>query len=159
MKEVNEEKKTQFRWSKPMSKELLTFLANEVQKGNRPNNSFKSSSYVAAANAISKKFNVKCLPEHIDNHLKTVKNAWAVISKLRDKDSGFGWDDNLKMITASPTVYNTYTEVCYAVHCLCFFPPFYGLSGFSSLWCSIFAAECDSPMITPSSQILTTTMT
>ncbi|KAJ8445218.1 hypothetical protein Cgig2_024424 [Carnegiea gigantea] len=55
----------------PMSKKLLTFLANEVQKGNRPNNSFKSSSYVAAANAISKKFNVKCLPEHIDNHLKT----------------------------------------------------------------------------------------
>ncbi|KAJ8425036.1 hypothetical protein Cgig2_006496 [Carnegiea gigantea] len=24
--------------------------------------------------------------------------------------SKFGWDDNLKMITASPTVYNTYTE-------------------------------------------------
>jgi len=34
MKEVNEEKKTQFRWSKTMSKKLLTFLASEVQKGN-----------------------------------------------------------------------------------------------------------------------------
>ncbi|KAJ8422115.1 hypothetical protein Cgig2_025300 [Carnegiea gigantea] len=111
MKDVNEEKKTQFRWLKPMSKELLAFLANEVQKGNRPNNSFKSSSYVSAANAISKKFNVKCLPKHIDNDLKIVKNAWVVISKLRDKESGFGWDDNLKMITASPTLYSTYTEV------------------------------------------------
>ncbi|KAJ8428051.1 hypothetical protein Cgig2_027622 [Carnegiea gigantea] len=90
--------------------ELLIFLANEVQKENRPSNSFKSSSYVATANAISKKFNVKCLPEYIDNHLKIVKNAWAVISKLRGKESGFGWDDNLKMITASPTMYNTYTE-------------------------------------------------
>lgn len=101
-----------------MSKELLAFLANEVQKENRPNNSFKSSSYVAATNAISKKFNVKCLPEHIDNDMKTGKNAWVVISKLRDKESGFGWDDNLKMITASPTVYNTYNEVCNIVNCL-----------------------------------------
>ncbi|KAJ8425410.1 hypothetical protein Cgig2_028790 [Carnegiea gigantea] len=29
---------------------------------------------------------------------------------VRDKESGFGWDDNLKMITGSPTVHNTYTE-------------------------------------------------
>ncbi|KAJ8432336.1 hypothetical protein Cgig2_020685 [Carnegiea gigantea] len=69
---------------------------------NRPNNSFKSSSFVATVNAISKKFNVKCFLEHIDNHLKT-----AVISKLRNKESGFGWDDNLKMIIVS---YNTYTD-------------------------------------------------
>jgi len=111
MKEVNEEKKTQFQWSKTMLIELLTCLASEVQKGNRPNNSFKSSSFAAATNVISKKFNVKCLPEHIDNHLKTVKNAWGIISKLRDEEFGFGWDDNLKMITISPSVYDTYIEV------------------------------------------------
>ena len=112
MKEVNEEKKTQFRWSKTISKELLTFLASEVQKGNRPNNFFKSFSFAAVANAIPKKFNVKCLPKHIDNYLKTVKKAWGITSKLRDKESKFGWDDNLKMITVSPSVYDTYIEVC-----------------------------------------------
>ena len=120
MKEINEEKKTQFRWSMPMLKELLTFLANEVQMGNQPNNSFKSSSHVAPANAILKKFNVKCLPKDIINHLKTVKNAWAIISKLGDKESSFGWDDILKMITVSPIVYNTYTEAYNALQCLCF---------------------------------------
>ncbi|KAJ8429229.1 hypothetical protein Cgig2_009385 [Carnegiea gigantea] len=73
--------------------------------GNQPNNSFKCSSNVAATNAILKKFNVKCLPEHIDNHLHTVKNAWAVISKLRDREFDFAWDDNVKMITISPTAY------------------------------------------------------
>ncbi|KAJ8423350.1 hypothetical protein Cgig2_026110 [Carnegiea gigantea] len=98
MKEVNEAKKTQFRWSKSMSKELLTFLANEVQKGNRPNNSFKSSSYVAPANAISKKFDVKCSPEHIDNHLSIVKNAWVVISKLRDKDSVVSFNRRIQLM-------------------------------------------------------------
>ncbi|KAJ8434613.1 hypothetical protein Cgig2_025039 [Carnegiea gigantea] len=101
MKEVNEEEKTQFWWSKPMSKELLTFLANEVSKENRPNNSFKSSSYVAVANAISKK----------------------------DKEFDFGWDDNLKMITRSPTVYNTYADVCTQFTIYDFFV-FYGLFGF-----------------------------
>lgn len=50
----NEEKKGNFRWSKQMSKELLVFLAEEVRKGNRPNNTFKTSSFVAAAKNISK---------------------------------------------------------------------------------------------------------
>jgi len=34
MKEVSEDKKTQFRWSNAMSKELLKFLADEVKKEN-----------------------------------------------------------------------------------------------------------------------------
>jgi len=59
MKEVNEENKTQFQCSKYMSKELLTFLASEVQKKNQPNDSVKSSSFAAAENAISKKFSIK----------------------------------------------------------------------------------------------------
>lgn len=109
-KESMDEKKSQFRWSKPMSKVLLTFLASEVRKGHRPNNVFKSSSLLAAANEISKKFDCKCLPDHVDNHLRTVKGAWAIISKLRDKDSGFGWDDKIKMIRASPSVYDSYIQ-------------------------------------------------
>jgi len=32
MKEVNEEKKTQFRWSKTMSKEVLNFLAMKFKR-------------------------------------------------------------------------------------------------------------------------------
>lgn len=109
-KSLNDDKKTQFQWLSSMSRELLTFLAGEVKKGNRPNNTFKPISFVAAGEFISMKFNVKCLPEHIDNHLKTMETTWGVISKLRNKDSGFGWDDNLKMILASPTTYDAYIE-------------------------------------------------
>ena len=112
MKEISEDKKTQFRWSKPMSKELLKFLADEVKKGNRPNNFFKTSSFVAAANMISKKFDIKCLPDHVENHLRTVKNTWGIIAKLRNQ-SGCGWDENMKMIRMSPDVYSTYVEVYY----------------------------------------------
>ena len=82
MKEVSEDKKTQFRWSKPMSKELLKFLADEVKKGNRPNNTFKSSSFVTVTDMISKKFNVKYLSDHVDNHLRTVETAWGIIQNF-----------------------------------------------------------------------------
>ena len=117
MKEISEAKKTQFRWFKPMSKELLKFLADEVEKGNRPNNFFKSSSFVTAANMISKKFDVKCLSNHVDNHLRIVKTTWGVIAKLRNQ-YGCGWDKNMKMIRMSPDVC-TYVEVC-CLTCACF---------------------------------------
>ncbi|KAL2935347.1 L10-interacting MYB domain-containing protein [Bienertia sinuspersici] len=102
-------KKVHFRWSKNMSKELLEFLAEEVSKGNRPNNTFRTSSFVAAAKVISEKFQVNCTADHVENHMKTVRNTWATISIVRN-NSGFGWSNNLKMITASPTAYDTYIK-------------------------------------------------
>ncbi|GAB4844621.1 hypothetical protein Ancab_038022 [Ancistrocladus abbreviatus] len=99
--------KKQHRWTKAMSRRLLKILADEVKKGNRPNNTFKTSSFTLAAKRISEEFGVKCLPDHVDNHLKTLRNSWTMIYKLRG-NSGFGWDENLKMITASPKAYTAY---------------------------------------------------
>ncbi|EEF28337.1 conserved hypothetical protein, partial [Ricinus communis] len=48
----------------------------------------------------NKKFKVKCLHEHVENHLKTVKNERATISTLQAKN-GFRWDD-----TATKYVYD-----------------------------------------------------
>ncbi|KAJ8423645.1 hypothetical protein Cgig2_006676 [Carnegiea gigantea] len=68
------------------------------------------SSFVAAPDMISKKFNVKCLSDRVGNHLRTVKTAWVIIAKLRSQ-SGCGWDENMMMIRMSPDVCNTYVEV------------------------------------------------
>ncbi|KAJ8438837.1 hypothetical protein Cgig2_023029 [Carnegiea gigantea] len=68
------------------------------------------SSFVAIADMISKKFNVKCLSDHVDNHLRTMKTAWGIMAKLQSQ-SGYGWDENMRMIRMSPDVYNTYVEV------------------------------------------------
>ena len=81
MKEVSKDKKTQFRWSKLMSKELLRFLTNEVKKANRPNYNFKSSSFVATVDTISKKFNVKCQLDHVDGYLRTAKTSYNIIAE------------------------------------------------------------------------------
>ncbi|KAJ8440249.1 hypothetical protein Cgig2_001584 [Carnegiea gigantea] len=69
----------------------------------------ESSSFVGAADMISKKFSIKCLLDHVDNHLRIVKTTWGIIAKLRNQ-SGHGWDENMRMIRMSPDVYNTYVE-------------------------------------------------
>ncbi|KAH7857727.1 hypothetical protein Vadar_015936 [Vaccinium darrowii] len=104
MTKKSEGKGKQFSWSKPMERVLLEVLADEVKIGNRPNNTFRTSSFNRVSTVIAKKFQVECSSDHIEHHLRIVKTAWGVIDQLRDK-SGFGWDDNMKMITASPSVY------------------------------------------------------
>ncbi|KAJ8440439.1 hypothetical protein Cgig2_006492 [Carnegiea gigantea] len=66
--------------------------------------------YINTADMISKKFNVKCLSDHIDNYLRTVKTTWGIIAKLRSQSS-CGWDENMRMIHMSLDVYNTYVKV------------------------------------------------
>ena len=60
----------------------LNFLAKEVKEGNQSNKNFKSSSFAVERKMISKTFDVKCLPDHVDNHLRVVKTAWGIIDKL-----------------------------------------------------------------------------
>jgi len=93
-----------FKWTKPMSNMLLELLTDEALKGNKPSSTFKAESFVKVATEINAIFNVQCEPKHVENHLKTVKKEWGIITTLRGK-SGFGWDDCLKMITVSKDVY------------------------------------------------------
>ena len=99
-----------FTWSKPLSHILLEILAEEALKGNKLSSTFKAESFVKVASEISQKFNLQCEPKHVDNHFKTVKKEWGIITKLENK-SDFGWDDCLKMITISKDVYDEEVKV------------------------------------------------
>ena len=87
-----------FRWLPPMHTTMLTLLAEEAVKGNKPSSTFKDGSFATVAKEISAKFGVKCHPSYVENRLSTLRTIWSTIHTLRKK-SGFGWDDNLKMIT------------------------------------------------------------
>ena len=43
----------QFRWMPPMHMTLLTLLAEEAVKGNKPSSTFKAGSFAFVANEIS----------------------------------------------------------------------------------------------------------
>lgn len=100
----------QFRWSKPMEYLLLEILADEVKQGNKSTNQFKVISFNRVSNAINEQLGMDCSPKHVENHLKTLRSTWNTVQTLLNK-SGLGWDDNLKMITASPRVYAMHIQV------------------------------------------------
>uniref|UniRef100_A0A2N9E4W6 DDE Tnp4 domain-containing protein n=1 Tax=Fagus sylvatica TaxID=28930 RepID=A0A2N9E4W6_FAGSY len=105
-----EGKGTQFKWSNPMHAMLLDILEDEALKGNKPSNTFKPRSFARVAKEISEKFEVTCLPEHASNRLRTIKTTWKTIQSIHN-NSGFGWDDNLKMITCDKKTYDEYVMV------------------------------------------------
>ncbi|XP_021754596.1 uncharacterized protein LOC110719925 [Chenopodium quinoa] len=58
---------------------------------------------------ISEKFHTTCTADHVENHTRTVRTTWGVISQVRGR-SGFGWDANVKMVNASPNAYEAYIQ-------------------------------------------------
>ena len=94
----------QFRWLPLMHMTLLRLLAEEAAKGNKPSSTFKTGSFAFVAKEISAQFGVECHPSYVENRLWTLRTLWTTIQTIRKK-SGFGWDDNLKMITCDAKTY------------------------------------------------------
>ncbi|KAH7858057.1 hypothetical protein Vadar_019557 [Vaccinium darrowii] len=90
---------------------LLEILADEATKGNKPSNIFRPGSFARVAKEITQKYGVECQSKHMENRLKTIKSTWKIIFDLRYMQSGFGWDDNLRMITCGETVIDEYIVV------------------------------------------------
>lgn len=91
---------------------MLTLLAEMAMKGNKPSNTFKVGSFATLAKAISEKFEVECYPIFVENWLWTLRTMRSTIQELRKK-SGFGWNDNLKMITRDANTYQEEVMVCH----------------------------------------------
>lgn len=88
---------------------MLEILADEVKQGHKSTNQFKAISFNRVSDAINQQLEMDCTPKHMENHLKTIRSTWGTVQTLLNK-SGLGWDDNLKMITASPKVYATHIQ-------------------------------------------------
>ena len=96
----------QFRWLPPMHEMMLKILVQEAAKGNKPSSTFRAGSFALVAKEITAQFGVECHPSFVENRMRTLRTMWSTIQTIRKK-SGFGWDDNLKMITC---VAKTYQE-------------------------------------------------
>ena len=83
---------------------MLRLLAEKAAKGKVPSNTFKAGSFALVAKEISTQFGVECHPSYVENRLWSLRTMWTTIQTIRKK-SGFGWDDNLKMITCNAKTY------------------------------------------------------
>ena len=91
-------------WLPPMHTTMLRVFAEEAAKGNKPSNTFRAGSFALVAKEIFAQFTVECHPSYVENRLWTLRTMWTTIQTIRKK-SGFGWDDNLKMITCDAKTY------------------------------------------------------
>ena len=94
----------QFRWLPPMHETMLKILAQEAAKGNKPSITFRAGSFACVAKEITTQFGIECQPSYVENRMRTLRTMWSTIQTIRKK-SGFGWDDNLKMITCDTKTY------------------------------------------------------
>ena len=94
----------QFRWLPPMHETMLKILAQEAAKGNKPSSTFRAGSFALVAKEITAQFGVECHPSYVKNRMRALRIMWSTIQTIRKK-SGFGWDDNFKMITCNAKTY------------------------------------------------------
>ncbi|MFQ6650160.1 hypothetical protein Gotur_022335 [Gossypium turneri] len=83
----------------------MTIINVEWVRATKKGPPSNSVSINRVAEAISERFQVQCDARHVENHLRTVKKQWQIIYKIRG-ESGFGWDDNMKMITCDRATYD-----------------------------------------------------
>ncbi|KAL0008246.1 hypothetical protein SO802_009748 [Lithocarpus litseifolius] len=62
-----------FRWLPPIHTTVLTLLAEEAMKGNKPSNTSKVGSFDTVANAISTQFGVECYLSFVENWLLNIE--------------------------------------------------------------------------------------
>ena len=94
----------QFRWLPPMHSTKLRILVQEAAKGNKPSSTFKAGSFALVAKEITAQFGVECHPSYVENRMRALRIMWSTIQTIRKK-SGFGLDDNFKMITCDAKTY------------------------------------------------------
>ena len=87
-----------------MHETMLKILVQEAAKGNKPSSTFRAGSFALVAKEITAQFGVECHPSFVENWMRTLRTMWSTIQTIRKK-SGFGWDDNLKIITSNVKTY------------------------------------------------------
>ncbi|KAJ3683231.1 hypothetical protein LUZ60_013458 [Juncus effusus] len=85
-------------------------MAEQARNGMKSGQGFKNKALTAAVKAINNEFpDVQVSECNVSNHIRTLKNKWSQIKKLKDM-SGNGWDDNEKKIIMDEAEYRTYVQ-------------------------------------------------
>nr|CAD1838646.1 unnamed protein product [Ananas comosus var. bracteatus] len=116
--EANEKQGTKnFKWTNEMSDFLIEFLVHQASIGMKVDKSFKRPAFVAAARAMSSKFQVSCNWTKVENRLRTFKTKWSRITQLKSLN-GASWDPVSKTISLGEGSYQDFIrahpkDICY----------------------------------------------
>lgn len=97
-------------WTNEMDRCLTEELLKQVKLGNKLEKNFKPIAYVVAAISLNDKFSLGLTQENIRNRLKTWERLYWLVNELLSCRQ-FKWDDKLKMVVTSESIWNEYIKV------------------------------------------------
>ena len=90
---------------------LLPFLVQQANFGLKMGRAFKREAFIAAAEAVTEKFRVRCNDGNVENHLRTIKTRYQQIRRLQRMNITV-WDEKEKKIIMNDKDYVHYIVVC-----------------------------------------------
>ncbi|PSS36020.1 L10-interacting MYB domain-containing protein [Actinidia chinensis var. chinensis] len=97
-------------WNREMDSALASVLFDQMNQGNESDGDSKPQAYQAAVDHLNSTLHLNLTKENLKNRLKVWKRYYGVVTDVQ-KQSGFTWDDERKMIivtTAEMKVWEAY---------------------------------------------------
>ncbi|KAF9613836.1 hypothetical protein IFM89_012368 [Coptis chinensis] len=96
-------------WTIEMDRVLTETFLDQVQKGNKSEQGWSPRCLIRIIDAIKEKCGKAVTKDNVQARLKTWTKNFNIMTELRDQ-SGFGWDDNRKMIVVRDDVWENYVK-------------------------------------------------
>jgi Myb/SANT-like DNA-binding domain len=103
------------KWCNEEIASMVTQLMQAKKDGNTSDNGFKSTVWTTIANSFDdqRKYERRV----VETKFSRMKKDFSQVKWLRFEASGFGWDDEKKLVTAEDSVWEELAEV-YHIYCL-----------------------------------------
>ncbi|PBK71053.1 hypothetical protein ARMSODRAFT_838240, partial [Armillaria solidipes] len=101
------------RWTEGKDRTLTGVLSEEKCAGNQSDNSWKTAVWTKIAARLAEEHpnaNPTKAADKCQDHFGVLKVKYKMLKVLKDK-SGFGWDEECRIVTATDPIWETYIKV------------------------------------------------
>ena len=98
------------RWTEDSLVTFLECLLVEKRQGNFTSTGFKSDAWTRICNSFNRRSGAAYNKAQLHNQYNSLKKKYSIFEQLKN-NSGFGWDEERKMVTAPDDVWERYLSV------------------------------------------------
>ncbi|XP_031501572.1 L10-interacting MYB domain-containing protein-like [Nymphaea colorata] len=97
-------------WTTARSQFLVEQLIEQLIYGNKNDSGFTKEAWKMVCASFNRKFNLNYTTTQLKSHFKILRKQYELVKLLRSQ-SGFGWDDVYKVVTAEEDVWDRYIAI------------------------------------------------
>ena len=101
---------TRTTWTPSMDRFFIDMLLDQARKGQKTEKTFSKLAWNQMTVSFNKEYGLQIDKEVLKNRHKKLRAVYMDMKTLLDQ-SGFGWDANRQMVTASDKVWDDYLKV------------------------------------------------